>query len=67
MTSKTDATSTTDATSAISDRLAKCYTGVVHDIMRAMGHKDSEELGHLEFILTCKSFEPIAPACLPAA
>ena len=27
-------------TNAISDRLAKCYTGVVHDIMRAMGHKD---------------------------
>jgi len=25
----------------------------------------SEELGHTEFILTCKSFEPIGPACLP--
>ena len=24
----------------ISDRLAKCYTGVVHDIMRAMGLRD---------------------------
>jgi altronate hydrolase len=26
----------------------------------------SEELGHTEFILTYKSFEPIGPACLPA-
>ena len=25
----------------------------------------SEELGHREFILTYKSFEPIGPACLP--
>ena len=25
----------------------------------------SEELGHQEFILTYKSFEPIGPACLP--
>ncbi len=28
---------------------------------------NSEELGHQEFILTYKSFEPIGPACLPAA
>ena len=27
----------------------------------------SEALGHQEFILTYKSFEPIGPACLPAA
>jgi altronate hydrolase len=27
----------------------------------------SEELGHQEFILTYKSFEPLGPACLPAA
>jgi altronate hydrolase len=27
----------------------------------------SEELGHQEFILTYKQFEPIGPACLPAA
>src|SRR6187399_758259 len=27
----------------------------------------SEELGHQEFILTYKSFEPIGPACLPVA
>jgi altronate hydrolase len=25
----------------------------------------SEQLGHQEFILTYKSFEPIGPACLP--
>jgi altronate hydrolase len=25
----------------------------------------SEELGHREFILTYKSFEPIGPGCLP--
>jgi altronate hydrolase len=25
----------------------------------------SEALGHIEFILTYKSFEPIGPACLP--
>lgn len=27
----------------------------------------SEELGHQEFILTYKSFEPVGPACLPLA
>jgi altronate hydrolase len=27
----------------------------------------SEELGHREFILTYKAFEPIGPACLPAS
>jgi altronate dehydratase large subunit len=27
----------------------------------------SEDLGHREFVLTYKSFEPIGPACLPAA
>lgn len=32
----------------------------------AAGHRTkSEELGHREFILTYKSFEPIGPACLP--
>lgn len=30
------------------------------------GRTRSEELGHQEFILTYKSFEPIGPACLPA-
>lgn len=27
-------------TDAISDRLAKCYTGVVHDVLRKMGYRD---------------------------
>ncbi len=31
------------------------------------GCTKSEELGHQEFILTYKSFEPLGPACLPAA
>jgi altronate hydrolase len=26
----------------------------------------SEALGHQEFILTYKTFEPVGPACLPA-
>ena len=30
------------------------------------GKTKSEELGHQEFILTYKSFEPLGPACLPA-
>jgi altronate hydrolase len=34
----------------------------------ARGHRTrSEELGHQEFILTYKTFEPLGPACLPAA
>jgi altronate hydrolase len=35
--------------------------------LAAGGRTRSEELGHQEFILTYKSFEPIGPACLPAA
>jgi altronate hydrolase len=31
------------------------------------GRTKSEELGHQEFILTYKSFEPLGPACLPSA
>lgn len=31
------------------------------------GCTKSEELGHQEFILTYKSFEPLGPACLPVA
>ena len=32
----------------------------------ALGKRSkSEDLGHQEFILTYKSFEPIGPACLP--
>lgn len=31
------------------------------------GRTVSESLGHREFVLTYKSFEPVGPACLPAA
>jgi altronate hydrolase len=40
------------------------------DLVERVGEGEmtcSEELGHTEFILTYKSFEPIGPACLPAA
>ena len=41
------------------------YTKVI-DVAR--GEKSvSEDLGHQEFILTYKSFEPIGPSCLPLA
>ena len=33
----------------------------------AGGRTRSEALGHQEFILTYKTFEPLGPACLPAA
>ena len=41
----------------------------IRDIVVGLGHgrrTKSEELGHREFILTYKSFEPIGPSCLPA-
>ena len=40
----------------------------IHDQVVALGdgrRTRSEELGHLEFILTYKAFEPTGPACLP--
>lgn len=40
----------------------------IHDLTLAVANGQqtrSEELGHAEFILTYKSFEPIGPACLP--
>ncbi len=40
----------------------------IHDLVLriANGEKTkSEALGHSEFILTYKSFDPIGPACLP--
>jgi altronate hydrolase len=40
----------------------------IFDLVAAVadGHPTaSERLGHQEFILTYKSFEPIGPACLP--
>lgn len=42
----------------------------IRDLTLALGKGErtrSEELGHQEFILTYKTFEPIGPACLPAA
>jgi altronate dehydratase large subunit len=41
----------------------------VRDLVVALGcgaRSCSEQLGHQEFVLTYKSFEPIGPACLPA-
>lgn len=41
----------------------------IRDLVVALGNGQrtrSEDLGHQEFILTYKSFEPIGPACLPA-
>lgn len=40
----------------------------IHDLVLRIGAGEqtkSEALGHAEFILTYKSFEPIGPACLP--
>ena len=43
----------------------------IRDPVVALGRgkrtRSSEELGHREFILTYESFEPLGPACLPAA
>jgi altronate hydrolase len=42
----------------------------VFDLVLRVGNgapTKSEALGHREFILTYKSFEPAGPACLPAA
>jgi altronate dehydratase large subunit len=42
----------------------------VYDLILSVaegGKTKSEELGHQEFILTYKSFEPIGPACFPSA
>jgi altronate hydrolase len=41
----------------------------IRDVVVALGQGQrtaSERLGHREFILTYKSFEPIGPSCLPA-
>lgn len=40
----------------------------IHDLVLAVAagaQTKSEEMGHREFILTYKSFDPIGPACLP--
>jgi altronate hydrolase len=42
----------------------------IRDLVIALGEgarTRSEQLGHQEFILTYKSFEPIGPACFPSA
>jgi altronate hydrolase len=41
----------------------------IHDLVVGLGQgrsTRSEDLGHQEFILTYKSFEPLGPGCLPA-
>ena len=41
----------------------------IYDLVQCGGNGEptkSEALGHQEFILTYKSFEPLGPACLPA-
>ncbi len=43
--------------------------GEIFDLLVAVAagkQTKSEELGHTEFILTYKTFEPLGPACLPA-
>lgn len=47
--------------------LAEVGDEIYHKVLAlASGEKSrSEDLGHQEFILTYKSFEPIGPACLP--
>lgn len=40
----------------------------IYDLVKAVANgtrTKSEELGHQEFVLTYKSFEPIGPSCLP--
>lgn len=42
----------------------------IYDLIKRVANGEqtkSEELGHQEFILTYKSFEPIGPSCLPTA
>jgi altronate hydrolase len=46
------------------DELGAEIVTLVHDVANGTPSK-SEELGHQEFILTYKQFEPLGPACLP--
>ena len=42
----------------------------IHDLVLSVANgakTKSEDLGHQEFTLTYKTFEPIGPACLPQA
>ena len=47
----------------------KLYRKIVDAIMAVAGGQPSvsEALGHREFILTYKAFDPVGPACLPVA
>jgi altronate hydrolase len=60
-----------DAGRILEDRASLDEVGAeIRDLVLGLGQGRrtcSEELGHQEFILTYKSFEPIGPACLPAA
>lgn len=53
-----------DGTATLDDVGAEIYAQVVAAVSGSQ--TKSESLGHHEFILTYKSFEPIGPACLPA-
>jgi altronate hydrolase len=46
----------------VGDEIYRCVLDVA-----AGSPSKSEALGHQEFILTYKQFEPIGPACLPVA
>lgn len=48
------------------DAVGREIHDLVIDVVNGIPSK-SEALGHREFILTYKSFEPIGPACLPAS
>lgn len=52
--------------SATLDDVGREIFDLVHQVAGGAPSR-SEDLGHQEFILTYKSFEPIGPACLPAA
>jgi altronate hydrolase len=60
-----------DAGRILEDRASLDEVGAeIRDLVLGLGQgwrTCSEELGHQEFILTYKSFEPLGPACLPAA
>ena len=47
------------------DEVGQEIRDLITDVCNGAQSK-SEELGHTEFILTYKSFEPIGPSCLPA-
>jgi altronate hydrolase len=60
-----------EAVPRIPGRVATGRSGdEIHDLIIRVANGEqtkSEALGRQEFILTYKSFEPIGPACFPAA